>query len=81
MLFVDESFTRHIDGMSDSESRALLDYLFQHLRTPEYQMRLAWAKDTVVLWDNRCAVHYAIADYHPRHRLVHRVTVLERPRG
>ena len=80
-LFVDESFTRHIDGMSDAESCSLLDFLFQHLRTPEYQMRLRWTKDTVVFWDNRCAVHYAVADYYPRHRLVHRVTVLERSRS
>jgi len=80
VLFVNESFTRHIDGLSDGESRALLGYLFDHLKSPEYQVRFRWAPDSLVMWDNRATLHYAVADYHPAHRLMHRVTVLERPR-
>jgi taurine dioxygenase len=80
-LFVNESFTRHVDGMTESESRALLGYLFEQARTPEYQVRFAWSEGAVAMWDNRSTVHYAVADYYPRHRLMHRVTVLERPRA
>jgi len=76
-LFVNESFTRHIDGMSDTEGRAILRYLIDHIRTPEYQVRFTWTPGTLAFWDNRSTVHYAVADYHPAHRLMHRVTVLK----
>lgn len=75
-LFINESFTRHIDDMGDDEGRALLRYLVQHIQTPEFQVRFRWTADTVAMWDNRITVHYAVADYHPAHRLMHRVTVL-----
>ena len=75
-LFVNESFTRNIEGLDERESASLLDYLFEHIRTPEYQIRYRWEPGTLVVWDNRVTVHYAVADYHPRHRLMHRVTVL-----
>lgn len=75
-LFVNESFTRNIEGLADRESAALLDYLFNHIRTPEFQIRHRWRRNTLAMWDNRVTVHYALADYYPRHRLVHRVTVL-----
>jgi len=79
-LFVNESFTRHVDGMSESESRVLLGFLFEAVRTPEYQVRYVWSKGTVAVWDNRSTNHYAAADYYPSGRLMHRVTVLEKPR-
>lgn len=80
VLFVNESFTRQIEGLSETESRALLGYLFEHLKSPEYQVRFRWTADTIAMWDNRATLHYAVADFYPAHRLMHRVTVLERPR-
>lgn len=80
-LFVNESFTRHVDGMSESESRTLLGFLFETVRTPEYQVRYVWLKGTLAIWDNRSTNHYATADYYPNKRLMHRVTVLEKPRS
>lgn len=79
-LFVNPSFTRHIEGMSECESRALLAYLFEHVTAPEFQVRFRWTADSLALWDNRLTLHYAVADFHPAHRLMHRVTILERPR-
>lgn len=79
-LFVNESFTRHIDDMTESESRSLLGHLFEQARVPEHQLRLSWNPGDLVIWDNRSTVHYALADYYPNFRLMHRVTVLERPR-
>ncbi len=80
-LFVNESFTRAIEGLPAKESDALLVDLFDHVRTPEYQLRYQWQPDTLAVWDNRVTTHYAVADYFPRRRLVHRVTVKnnERP--
>lgn len=75
-LYVNESFTSHIVGMERRASRALLDHLFEVIRTPEYQLRYRWSAGDVAMWDNRCTVHYAVADYWPRRRVMHRVTVL-----
>jgi taurine dioxygenase len=75
-LFVNESFTRDIEGFTETESTSLLNFLFDHIQTPEYQIRYQWKPNTLAVWDNRVTVHYALADYHPQHRLIHRVTVL-----
>lgn len=75
-LFVNESFTSHIVGMERRASRAMLDYLFEVIRTPEHQIRYGWTAGDVAMWDNRCTVHYAVADYWPRRRVMHRVSVL-----
>lgn len=75
-LFVNQGFTRRIQGLSDDESRALLDFLFMHSTRPEFVYRHKWSVGDVVMWDNRCMMHRAIADYdmnEPRH--LHRTTI------
>lgn len=74
-LFVNAGFTTRIEGLSEAESRALLDMLFDHARTPEFQCRFRWAPKSVAFWDNRCAQHYALWDYFPARRLGYRVTI------
>lgn len=80
-LFVNVNSTTRIRGMSETESGALLGFLFEHVKQPEFQLRVRWWPDTVVFLDNRCTQHYALADYHER-RVVHRVAIEgERPRA
>ena len=74
-LYVNSIFTRRIRGMSKKESQAVLDFLYDHIATPEFTCRFHWRKNSVAFWDNRCTQHYAIADYGGAHRLMHRVTV------
>ncbi|MGL1834359.1 TauD/TfdA dioxygenase family protein [Rhodocyclaceae bacterium SMB388] len=74
LLYVNPNFTSHIKGLTRQESDPLLAYLFGVLQRPEFHARLRWEKDTVAIWDNRATQHYAVADYHPQYRLVHRVT-------
>ena len=79
-LFVNRSFTSHIEGLERSESDAILNFLFRHLETPEFQLRWRWAKGSVAFWDNRFTQHYAVSDYFPQHRRVRRATILgDRP--
>jgi len=79
-LFVNRSFTSHIEGLERAESDALLEFLFRHLETPEFQVRFRWAKGSVAFWDNRFTQHYAVSDYFPAHRRVRRATILgDRP--
>lgn len=73
-LFVSELMTREVCGMSDSESKAVLDFLFSHCTRPEYQCRLKWKPKTLALWDNYSTVHRGIFDFGQKHRLMHRVS-------
>ena len=73
-LYVNSNFTTYLHGMSESESNALLAFLFDWVRSPEIQVRFQWEEDSVAIWDNRCTQHYATADYGER-RIMHRVTV------
>ncbi|MDG1739091.1 MAG: TauD/TfdA family dioxygenase [Paracoccaceae bacterium] len=73
-LFVNPVFTTHVEGLSSTESDALLQMLYTHIQQPEFQCRVRWqaGDDT---WDNRATWHKAINDYHGHRRLMHRVTV------
>jgi taurine dioxygenase len=75
VLFVNRQFTVRIDGLSDLESRNILEILYQQSSVPEYQFRLQWRPDTLVIWDNRHCQHYAVNDYYPHPRHMERVAV------
>lgn len=74
-LYVNSIFTQKIVGVPSKESRAILDYLLDHLKKPEFTCRFRWRKGSVAFWDNRCTQHYAVADYGDATREMHRVTV------
>jgi taurine dioxygenase len=81
-LFVNPVYTQWFEGMSEAESRPLLEYLFHHATRPEFTCRLRWAPGTLAIWDNRCLLHLAINDYDGSRRLLHRTTVAgDRPTG
>ena len=73
-LFVNRNSTTHIVGLTERENEIVLPYLFDHVRSPEFQCRLQWEPGTVAFWDNRSMQHYAVADYVER-RVMHRVTI------
>ena len=62
-LFVNPGFTSHIQGLYETESQALLKFLFDHSLRPEFLYRHRWQDDDLVIWDNRCLMHYAVMDY------------------
>lgn len=74
-LWISESFSTHIVGVPAAESNGILEMLFRHCALPEFQCRLRWSPGTLALWDNRATMHYAVADYWPERRLMHRVTI------
>lgn len=81
-IFVNPQFTLYIKGMEESESRHLLDFLFERTLIHEYHYRHRWQPDTVVFWDNRGTQHSALHDYYPNRRLMERVTISgDRPLG
>jgi taurine dioxygenase len=75
-LNVSESFTRFVIGLSAPESGRLLTYLFDLINRPDFHVRVRWRAGMVVIWDNRGTQHYAVADYLPHRRVMHRVAVV-----
>ncbi len=58
----------------------LMTYLISQAAIPEYQVRWRWQPGSVAIWDNRCTQHYAVMDYAPCHRKMHRATIVgDRP--
>jgi taurine dioxygenase len=74
-LYVCRAFTQRLEGMTTSESRGLLEFLFERSARPDFTFRHQWEQGDLVMWDNRCLLHYAIHDHGDEPRLLHRVTV------
>lgn len=84
VLYVNSGFTSHIKGLAPAESKAILQFLFNHIATtPRLYCRVEWQPNTLTFWDNRCTQHHAVWDYHPHSRYGERVTIVgtERPRA
>lgn len=75
-LFVSEGFTTRINELGEAESEAILKLLFAHATRPEFTIRWRWQENDVAFWDNRVTQHYAVDDYRPQRRVMHRATIL-----
>ena len=75
-LNVNQSFTRNIVNESQGPSDHILQFLFQHITKPEFQVRFHWENNSIAIWDNRITQHYAVCDYLPNFRHMQRITVV-----
>ena len=73
-LYVNVAHTARFEGMTEAESRPILQHLFAHQSRSEFTCRFRWAAGSLALWDNRCALHNPVNDYHGHLRLMHRIT-------
>ena len=74
-LYVSALHTLRFDGMTEEESRPLINWLNSHCTAPELSCRVRWEPGQLTVWDNRCTMHYAINDYHGHRRQMHRLIV------
>lgn len=80
-LFTSDAHTAHFKGWTEKESLPLLRFLWDHQTRPEFTCRFRWEPGSLAFWDNRCAMHNPINDYHGFRRVMHRVTLAgDRPR-
>ena len=80
-LYVNGGHTVRFHEMSEEESAPLLAYLFAHQVRPEFTCRFQWRPGSIAFWDNRCAQHNPVNDYHGFRRVMHRITLAgDRPR-
>jgi len=74
-LYVNSGHTVSFAGWTEEESAPLLKFLFEHQTRPEFTCRFAWQAGSIALWDNRCAQHNPVNDYHGYRRVMHRITL------
>ena len=76
-LNVNNNWTTYIADVPYLEGATMLRFLLDHLKNPDFQVRLRWNVGDVAFWDNWAAQHHAVADYNER-RVMRRVC-LEAP--
>jgi taurine dioxygenase len=75
LIFVNSSYTTRIVELPKEESTAVLGFLYDHIKNPNYHVRFRWKPNSIAFWDNRCTQHLATWDYFPQTRSGYRVTV------
>ena len=76
-LYVAEMTTLRFEDMTQEESRGLLEFLFRHSVEHENDYRHQWKVGDLMMWDNRSAMHIALADYdQTQRRMMYRTTLL-----
>ncbi len=73
-LYINDPFTKEIEGMSEAASRDVILRAVMHGTRPEFTYRHAWEVGDMVIWDNRSVMHCPIRDYSER-RLMFRAVV------
>jgi len=74
-LFVNHSYTVAFEGMTEDESKPLLNFLLDHGHRPEFTCRFRWEPGSIAFWDNRSTKHLAVHDAGPFRRLMRRTQV------
>ncbi len=74
-LFVNPFFSKHFVGMTEAESKPILEHLFAIQTRPELQCRVRWERNSLVVWDNRASTHQAIRDNAAERRVMRRVEI------
>lgn len=69
------SVIQRFKGMTEAESRPLIDYLMRFATRPEFTCRLRWEPGTLTMWANPFVLHTAIDDYSGYRRVTYRTTV------
>jgi taurine dioxygenase len=75
VLYLGGGFMRRIEGLTDAESRALLDLLTRHVEDARFQCRWRWHPGDLAIWDERSTNHRSAADHFPQHRSIRRIEV------
>ncbi len=61
-LYANYVWSLDIDGMPETEGRALIKRLAEEFTRPEYQVRWQWEPGALAIWDNRLVMHYGVPD-------------------
>ncbi|MEQ9190360.1 MAG: TauD/TfdA family dioxygenase [Alphaproteobacteria bacterium] len=76
-LYFNRMFGVRFEGMTEYESKPLIDFLDHHMTRPEFTCRLRWQPGMVAIWDNRFTLHYPINDFTGHLRSLIRCTAMD----
>jgi len=71
--------SNYIVGIPNADSERLLDRLWAHATQPQYAWTHRWRVGDIVLWDNRCCMHYRTEVDVAQRRVMHRTTIKGEP--
>ena len=74
-LYVSRAHTKHFVGMTEAESKPIIEFLAAHITRPEFTCCVRWQPGGVTVWDNRVTQHCALNDYQGKRRRMRRVTL------
>ena len=76
-LYANPGYAMRINELPETESDAMLKFLFEHQTRPEYRYANRWQEGDVLMWDNMRTIHNAVADYRADEpRLIKRCQVM-----
>ena len=78
-LFLTHLHSDHIVGIPDADSQALLARLWDHAEQPKYAWTHQWRVGDLVLWDNRCCMHFRSEVNSNYRRVMHRTVIKGEP--
>lgn len=80
-LYICPMYLEHIAELHPDESAMLLSHLETVATDPNRAVRWHWSEGDLVIWDEACTLHRALADHHPSIRRMRRCTIDgDRPR-
>jgi len=75
ILWINLVYTLSIKELSENESQALLNRLFEHALDEQFIYKHKWKTNMLTMWDNRSVQHCAQGGYDGHLRVMHRTTV------
>jgi taurine dioxygenase len=76
-LYIGTHVAGGVEGMPETEGKALLAELLEHATQPQFIYTHHWRPGDLVIWDNRALLHRALANYEmgKHRRVLHRTVV------
>lgn len=74
-LYVTRAYFKRFEGWNDADSQGMLTYLDGLPYRIQYQCRIRWRPDTLIVWDNRFLQHCGVHDYERERRHLIRTTI------
>ncbi|MEM7142694.1 MAG: TauD/TfdA family dioxygenase [Actinomycetota bacterium] len=69
------NFISHINELTETEGRTVLDMIDAHVQDPRFHVRWRWTDGDLAIWDERSTLHRAAADHWPQRRVIRRCEI------
>eukprot|EP00942_MAST-04A_sp_MAST-4A-sp1_P013961 g13961.t1 len=63
VVFLNRAFVGRFENFTVKESKPILHYIEKIASSPDNVYRHKWTFGDLVMWDNRCMLHFAVKDY------------------